>query len=74
MYSGGYAGTENSFLTSFKVPRVIKAQDLGSLAQELTGKGYKVVSNTADTNSGTVMMEKKGYIFPFLMKAPTARK
>lgn len=65
MYSGGYAGTENSFLTSFKVPRIITAQDLGSLAQEFTGKGYKVVSNTADANSGTVMMEKEGVYLSF---------
>lgn len=58
-YGTGYMmGQSGSFGVGFKVPRVVTAEDLNKLSLELQNKGYTVLTNAVESESGSVTLMK----------------
>jgi len=58
-YGTGYlSGQSGSFGANFKVPRVITAEDLNKLSSEFQNKGYTVIANSTESDSGEVTLAK----------------
>jgi len=57
-YGKGYYGYEGSFMTSFKVPKVITSQDLAKLEEDYSKIGYETQMNEVSANAGSLTMSK----------------
>ncbi len=57
-YGSGMYGGPKGFVASFKVPRIVTAEDLGKLADEFENKGFVVGSTSVESDSGNLMMTK----------------
>lgn len=58
-YGTGYMMSQtDSFGANFKVPRVVTADDLNKLAIELKNKGYNIISNSIESESGSITLMK----------------
>lgn len=58
-YGTGYMGGLNkSFTATFKVPRVVTANDLSELSSTLETKGYKTISSGAESEGGNLTLMK----------------
>lgn len=62
-YGTGYmGGLDKSFSATFKVPRVITANDLSQLSSNLDAKGYKTISSGAESEGGNLTVMKNDSI------------
>lgn len=57
LFSGAYMGQNNSFLISFKVPRVIASDDANKLVAEFTKSGYTSAMNSIGADSANLLMD-----------------
>lgn len=59
-FSGEYLGQANSFLVTYKTPRVITSDDAGKLVKEFTKSGYSVgIKSVTDTSTSILFDNKK---------------
>jgi len=58
LFSNGYAGTEKSFLATFKIPKIPTAEDFEKLTKEFTDSGYKVAMNSVSADGANILLEK----------------
>lgn len=62
-YGTGYMGSLNkSFTATFKVPRVVAANDLSQLSSKLAAEGYKTISSGAESEGGNLTLMKNDSI------------
>lgn len=57
VFSSSYMGQENSFLVSFKVPRVIASDDANKLVEEFTKSGYTSAMNSISADSANLLFD-----------------
>jgi hypothetical protein len=57
LFSNAYMGQENSFLITFKVPRVITSDDANKLVDEFTKAGYTSAMNSIGADSANLLMD-----------------
>lgn len=51
LFSGGYMGSADSFLVTFKIPRVPTSEDFNKLTEEFTKNGYTASMNSVTADS-----------------------
>lgn len=57
IFSSSYMGQENSFLVSFKVPRVIASDDANKLVEAFTKSGYTSAMNSITADSANLLFD-----------------
>lgn len=56
--SAGFYGASGSGVASYSVSRLTESGDVGRLAQDLTGKGFTILTSSAGDGEGVVMAQK----------------
>jgi hypothetical protein len=74
LFSGGYMGQEDSFLVSFKVPKVITDVDINKLVEEFTNNGYTVVMNSVSADAANLLFENDKSTISISYEDPTAQE
>lgn len=71
LFSGAYMGQENSFLVTFKVPRVITSDDANKLVEEFAKSGYVSAMNSIGADSANLLMDSAKATISISYENPT---
>jgi hypothetical protein len=59
-YSSGYGGISGGFLAMYTVPRVVSSEDMNALSKAYADDGFTVVTETANSDGGSIALQKAG--------------
>ncbi|MFA5109330.1 MAG: hypothetical protein WC458_02200 [Patescibacteria group bacterium] len=59
LFSDAYLGQKNSFLVSFKVPRIPGGEDVNKLTEEFTKAGYTVAMNSVSADGANLLFDNE---------------